>query len=123
MCSKSCGGSGTLTIFRDRVRIEQDSSADGSPIENFSGTPFKTSVSANIVDVNGDETYRGRQIEARMSHVVEMRYFAGVTTKMRLSVIGGVYKDRTFNIDAVKIVRKDGRVPMQWLYCSEIVDV
>lgn len=107
-------------VFPDRATIQQKSEAAGNPIEDFSGTPFKSGMPCNITTVTGEETYRGRQLEAHISHVVEMRWFDGVLPTMRLSVTGGIYKDRVLNIRYVKPVRKPGKMPMQWLYCEEL---
>lgn len=107
-------------VLHDRADIQQDSRTGDNPQPVYTGTPFKTGVPCNIITTSGDETFRGRQLEATVSHVVEMRWFPGITPTMRLSVTGGIYKDRILNIKAVKPVRKDSAPPMQWLYCEEL---
>jgi len=112
-----------LSYFPDRATIQQDSSLDGSPVEDFSGTALKSSIPGRLVDVSGDETYRGRQLEAHVSHVFECRYFSGVLPTMRLLMVGGIHGGKYLNIAYVKVVREQGKIPMQWLYCREKVVV
>ncbi len=107
------------TWYPDRVDIEQDTSREDLPREDFSGTPFKSGVPGRIIDTSGDETFRGRTIEPTISQVYECRYFPGVLPTMRLKVTAGIYKDRVLNVKFVKIIRKQGSLPKQWLYCEE----
>lgn len=108
--------------FPDRADIQQDSSTDDNPSEEFTGTEFKKNVPGRVIDTGGDETYRGRQIEASITHVYECRYFSGVLPTMRLVMVGGIYKDRVFDIKFVKVIREQGKIPQQWLYCSELAE-
>jgi hypothetical protein len=43
---------------------------------------FMTGIPANIVPVTGGERYRGKQIEATTSIVIECRYYSGFNTQM-----------------------------------------
>lgn len=107
--------------FPDRADIQQDSSADGED-EDFSGEPFKKNVPGKLIDTAGDETFRGRQIEAHITSVYECRYFPGVVPTMRLKMTAGIFKGRIVNIQYVKVIREPGKLPKQWLYCKEKAD-
>ena len=109
-------------FFPDRAEIQQDSSTADNPSQTWTGKAFKESLPCKVTDTSGDETFRGRQIEAHISHVVECRYFSGVTPSMRLYLTGGIYNGRTLNIEYVKIVREAGKIPLQWLYCKELAE-
>jgi len=111
-----------MTPMRDRGTIQQDSRARHDPQPDYTGTPFATNIPGNITTVSGDETFRGRQLDARVSHVIEIRYRSGVSPTMRWLGTGGIYKDRTLHIWYVKPVRKVGKPPMLWLYCEELPD-
>lgn len=115
MPSKCCN----TVWFPDRADIQQDSSADGESDEDFSGEPFKKGVPGKVIDTGGDETFRGRQIEAHISHVYECRYFPGIKPTMRLKMTAGIYKDQILNIEFVKVIRDQGKMPKQWLYCKQ----
>lgn len=118
MPSKCC----KTTWFPDRADIQQDSSADGVVKERFAGEPFKRSVPGRVIDTGGDETFHGRKIEATISHVYECRFFPGVEPTMRLKMVAGIYEGRVLNIKHVKIIREQGTIPKQWLYCEQDAD-
>lgn len=107
--------------LRDMVDIQQDASADGDPSPDYTGTALYEDVPCNIQIVGGDETYRGRQLEAKTAAVVELHYMTGVLPNMRLYVTGGFLSGRTFNITNVR--PKDlgpGKPKMLELYCREV---
>lgn len=108
------------TWFPDRADIEQDSRADGDQLPNYTGPAFKKSVPGRLISTGGDETFRGRQLEAHIQHVYECRYFPGVLPTMRLKLVAGLFKDRIVNIAYVKVIREKGTPPKQWLYCTEL---
>lgn len=110
--------------FRDVVDIQQDGSAEGSPTPSYSGAPLYESVPCKIKPISGDESYRGRQLEAHLSAVVEMQYLEGVLPTMRLYVRAGIMAGRTLNIVHVRPLDLDrGRAPKLELYCRELVAV
>lgn len=111
------------TFYPDRVNIEQDSSSAGSQTTDYSGPEFKKGIPGRIITTSGDETFRGRQLEAHVSHVFECRWFNGVNPRMRLKVIGGIYKDRILNIVSVHPVQQPGKIPTQMIYCRELAEV
>lgn len=106
--------------YRDLVDIQQDSSADGEA-ENFTGKPLLENVPCEIRTVSGDESFRGRQIEAHLTHVVEMHDYPGVVSTMRL-VDRGRMAGRIMNIRHVRQLDVDafGRRKMLQLYCEEL---
>lgn len=108
--------------LRDIVDIQQDTSADGASAEDFSGDPLFADVPCKITLIGGDESYRGRQLEAHVSAVVEMHDLPGIKPTMRLDVTGGFCDGRVFNIQSVRPKDYDGRVPMLELYCRELTD-
>lgn len=107
--------------YRDTVTIQQDSSAGGTGEPDYSGAALMAGVPCKITSIGGDSTYRGRMLEGRQTHVVEMQYVAGVTDTMRLSVTGGIFVGRYLNISEVRIIEKNGRARKLELYCGERV--
>ena len=108
--------------LRDLVDIEQPSEADGDPVPAFSGSDRLSLVPCNIVMTGGSETFRGRGIEPTANHVVEMRYYAGITPRMRLRVKHGMFAGRVLNVTAVVPVDEDrGRLRLLQLDCREEV--
>lgn len=107
---------GTL---KDRCDIQQDSSTDDNPAQVWTGTPLVRNWPCAIQAVGGDESYRGRQLEAKVDYMVECRMVDSITSRMRLSVTGGVHKGKTLNIDHIREFndRKGRRLEM---YCTEL---
>lgn len=103
--------------FNDRVIIQADGSTDDNPAQEFGNSA--ASIPCTIVTVSGDETYRGRQLEAHLTHVVEMRFRTGIIPEMRLVVAGGIYSGDTLNIVSARPVRRSN-VPYLELYCREL---
>ena len=105
---------------RDQITIQKDSSADGTLTADYS-TTLVENLPCHIEYVKGQESYRGRQLEALVDYVIETRHRSDVTTLMRVSVTAGMYRDQTFNIAAAKPVPfANGRPPMLWLLCKEV---
>lgn len=111
----------TLGQFRERVQIQQDSSAAGSPTPDYSGTPKYASVPCKITSLSGSESWRGRQLEAHRSHAIEMHYIEGVKPTMRARVMTGVYRGAYLNIDNTRVIERDGgKVRLLELLCTEV---
>lgn len=109
-------------LMRDMVDIEKDVSADGTPIPDYSGADLWKSVPCDIVPTGGDETYKGRQLEARTAYVVTLQYIDGVLPNMRLRVTGGLYAGRLLNIANVRPIDvARGQTRKLELYCDEVV--
>jgi hypothetical protein len=107
-----------MSAYRDTVTIQQDSSANGSAEPNYSGTAFMESVPCKIQTIGGDTSYRGRMLEARTSHVVELQHISGVTPTMRLYVTGGIHNGSYLNIGSIRVVEGHGRARKLELYCE-----
>jgi hypothetical protein len=105
--------------YRDTVTIRPDSSAGGTGEPDYSGSATITGMPCKITTIGGDTTYRGRMLEARTSHVVEMQYIAGVTHTARLEVTGGIHVGKNLNISSVRIVEGNSRARKLELYCDE----
>ena len=108
--------------YRDMVNIQKDASAEGQLDPSYTATLY-AKVPCKVVIVSGDETYRGRQLEPHLSHVVELFYMNGIKPDMRLKVIGGTTVGSTLNIAYVKVLDHDGRKKKLELYCRELVAV
>jgi hypothetical protein len=108
--------------FPDRCDIQQDSSTPDNPAPDFSGTPFKGNVPVRFIPTSGDETFRGRQLEAGVVGVAEMRYVRGVVPTMRLKLLTGVYKDRLLNITYAVPVQQQNAPPLLMLKLGELPD-
>ncbi len=109
--------------YPERCNIQQDSSAAGNPTPNYSGTAYKTNVPCWFIPTAGDETYRGRQLEAHIVGVVRMPYISGVLPTMRLQMTSGINRGRIMNISEVRPVQKTGAVPTLEIYCKELTEV
>ena len=106
--------------LRDLCTIERDDSSDGETTPEW--VTVYRSVPCEVQPISGDETFRGRQLEAHMSHVVEMRRMPGILPTMRLSVSGGIHADKILNVVHVRELQQP--IPgMLQLYCRELVDV
>ena len=111
-----------LGEFRDMVTVEKDVSNAGDPVPDYSGTLYKL-VPCNITVISGDESWRGRQLEAHVSHVVAMHDMPGITAKHRLRVVAGYIVDAILNVLYVRPIKFDGRIQYQELYCREMAGV
>ena len=69
--------------YRERIHVYSETSAAGSDDPAFGSTLWRDLPCA-INAVSGGETYRGRQLEATVTHVMEMRYYAGILPNMRI---------------------------------------
>jgi len=104
-------------VYRDTVTIQQNSAADGSPVPDYSGAAFMSSVPCRITSRGGNESYRGRVLDASLTHIVEMQFIADVLPSMRLYVTGGVHAGRYLNIAYVQPVEMNGRARKLELQC------
>lgn len=110
--------------FRDRVNIQRNRAAAHDPEEDFTGTAFLQDWPCRIISTGGDETFRGRQLEAHVDYVLEGWYTAGIKPTMRCVVTSGIPMGAALNIDVVKhIPQTDGKPAQTWLYCTELVSV
>ena len=66
--------------YRHRVKILRDSSQDGEPDPNY--VQYMSGVPCNIVQITGGEIYRGKQLQAETTTVIEFRNLQGLSTQM-----------------------------------------
>lgn len=91
--------------LRQLIDIEQYSETQdgtGDPVKGW--TTFVSAVPASIEPMSGRETFTSQQVLSSTTHAVRTRYFAGVTSKMRVKF--GV---RYFRINDVRNVDERGR--------------
>lgn len=109
-----------MMTYTDHVTIQQDSSTDDNPAADYTGAAFATDIPCRVLDVKGQETYRGNQLAAHSDYVVEMWQVEGVTPTMRLVVAGGVHDGKTLNIKHVRDMHKDSQPAQTILFCREL---
>jgi len=98
--------------LRHRIDIEQAAeTGDGSPNPEYSS--LVTGLPAEVMETTGGETIRGRQVEANIRAVIEIRYRSDITPDMRVK-----YGSRYLNI--VSVVDPTGRRRKTILTCSEV---
>ena len=106
--------------YRDYVDAYADVSAAGEAVPDYSGDPFYQAIPCSIVTVSGDETYRGRQLEAHITHVIETRYLPDIVATTRL-IARGRLSGRVFNVDSVReIDQTKGRPQALLIKCVEL---
>jgi len=94
---------------------------DGTPLLLEDGTPLlledSQSLGSNlpawVYGVGGGEPLRDQQVEAHITHIVELRYLSGVKQKQYL-----LWGSRRLNIE--KIIDKHGRQRELILHCVEL---
>lgn len=99
--------------YRHRATIRQDSSGAGSERPDFSGKPFAENVPGNLYDVSGQETFRGKQIDATTSHIFETRFYRGISKTMRLDVEG-------LELQIGKVLDMTGRKRYLLVHCTGV---
>jgi SPP1 family predicted phage head-tail adaptor len=67
---------------------------------------------AEVIETGGGEAVRGQQIDATATHLVRIRYRAGITELMRI-----VWGTRTLNVINARDL--DGRRRELWVACKE----
>lgn len=105
--------------FPDRCDILQDNAAAGASDPSYTGAKFKEGVVCNIKAVGGDESYRGRQLEGHLSHVVMLPNMTGLTNAMQLSITTGLFNGRTLDIQHIRPKNEPGKPPLLEAYCVE----
>lgn len=104
--------------YPDKVTAEEVTSTPGKQPKEY-GT-FKSNLPCHIISTGGDETFRGKQIEPHITHVVEMPWVTGITATMRLNVVGGIHKSSILNIEYVNKQQKKGTPPRLEIRCREL---
>lgn len=103
--------------YPDRMDVYEDTRTDDNPKPVY--TILLAAMPGNIMTVEGDEKFRGQQLEAKLTHVVETPWRSGLDASLRLTVVGGIYDGRLLNVESVRPIRKEGRMPYILLFCRE----
>ena len=106
--------------YRDTVTIQQNNAADGSPTPDFSGSAFMAAVPCCVTSRGGNEQYRGRMLEAHLTHIVEMNWLDSVLPSMRLYVTAGIHAGRYLNIVYAQPIEGNGRNRKLELQCVSL---
>lgn len=98
-----------------RVQIQADAGtttdALGEPVEDWQTVAYRY---ASIEPLGGRELWTAQQVQADVSHRIRMRFYAGVTPKMRI-----LFQSRIFNIGVVRNLEE--RCDTLELLCKEAV--
>lgn len=98
--------------MKQRITLQQEAQmADGAGGYAVSWTDVAT-VWAEVDPVNGREVRFARRLEARLTHVISLRYRGDISPAMRVS-----YDGRLFNIRAIVNLDEGDRITK--LYCEE----
>lgn len=100
--------------MRYRVTIKRENSADGADTPTYDN--YMQAVPCDIQPVSGGESYRGKQIEATATHLISMRYVAGMLPTMKLI---DDHSDVEYFIE--RIQKRDGRNHILDIQCREDV--
>lgn len=94
----------TIGDLRKQVTIQVESpTTDNAGGYALAWTNLAT-LWAEIVPVSGQKIYAAEHLEGHITHQITMRYYAGVTTDMRL-----LYNSRVFNIRLVRNLEEENR--------------
>ena len=66
--------------YRHRIKILRDDTLDGEVDPNY--VQYMTGIPCNIVPITGGEIYRGKQIQAETTTMIEFRNLQGLSTRM-----------------------------------------
>lgn len=87
--------------LRHKVTIEHDVAEDPASGTDGQREPdwetYRENVPAQVMAVTAGEYFRGQQIAAGVTHLVETRFVAGVDSKMRLR-----FCSRVLEVDGVR---------------------
>lgn len=99
--------------FRHRVNFMRDVSPDGTIEPDWK--LFLCEIPCNVLEVGGGEKYRGKQLQAETSIVIETRHYDGIKQNMiAVNVLTGV--EYTIN----KINNRHGRSRFLMLEATEV---
>lgn len=102
--------------LRRRITLEQETrTSDGGGGSAQTWAPFAT-VYAKVAPLTGTEAGVASQVGSAVTHRVEIRYRAGVTSKMRIN-----YGGRILNVRAVLNIEERNRE--LHLMCEELKPV
>lgn len=107
--------------FRERVEVWRNTSTKSDPDPSDFTKDDGPNIPAEIIDVKGGETIRGRTIEAYMNALITVRYCSGMNTlkpKDKLIGTAAPYSGVTFNIVGVAVKRQQGRPMLLEFDCT-----
>jgi len=105
--------------MRHVVAIQQRNDSPSEPEPSYDGPPFIPNWRCAIQEVTGGEVWRGRQVTATATHVLEGWFVDGVTPTMRVEFIPSIGgRSRYFNI--VNVKRDYGAPEQLTLDCIEV---
>lgn len=107
--------------MKDLITVQKDSRDTNNPQPVYTGTPRYTKVPCTINAVSGTETFRGRQLKAETTHVVDLQFLPEIETDDLLSVTGGWKNGSTLHIIAVTPIERPGKSMKLELHCRELV--
>jgi len=108
--------------FRERVEIWRNTSTGNDPDPSDFTKDDGPLIAAEIVDVKGGESVRGRTIEASVQALVTIRYCrvaATLRAKDKLICRSEPYQDVTFHIIAISVKRVQGRPWLLEIDCTK----
>lgn len=83
--------------LRKRIDIEQQAlTSDGAGGDTESWSAFVAGIYADVEPLTGRELFQAQQVNDELSHRVTVRYYPGVTSKMRVK-----YGTRVFLIESI----------------------
>ncbi len=104
-------------MFRDRIKIYKDVADEGEITPDWEALGC---LPANINNVSGGETLRGKQILSEVNYVVEIRHISCIDSEMRIEVLTGPHKGKILNINVINTIerRKPLRPFLMQLQCT-----
>jgi len=101
-------------IFKHRIDIKSDTSADGEVDPSY--TTLLEDLPCTVVPVNGGEVYRGKQLQAETTIVIETRFYSGILPNMIAvnDLSGSEYLIR-------KVLKANGRERFLMIEAREVV--
>lgn len=105
--------------YRDRIAIHADARATGATNPDYSDE-VAASLPAEVQQVAGGQTIRGRTVESITSHVVSMRSIPtiSISTHCRITVLSGPYSGQYLYIHRVYSENLHGRPVSLQLHCK-----
>lgn len=105
--------------YRDLVDVQRNVAPVGTPTPDYSESVY-SKVPCEIESIGGNESYRGRQLEAHVDYVVKMHNLDGIQPDMRLKVTGGTFKGSELNIGNVRPANYRGKSLELELFCRNV---
>jgi SPP1 family predicted phage head-tail adaptor len=101
--------------LRKRIDIEQQAlTADGGGGDTESWSALASGIYADVEPLSGRELFQAQQVNDELSHRVTIRYYPGVTSKMRVK-----YGARVLLIESIIDLEEKHRQVQ--LMCREVI--